>query len=400
MQMQQEKPTNGFDAIVDSTTKELHEKQDQGNEILGKIYAVQAELNAKVESLTEEQRTTLEHFRGKYITLDTTIAEPIPLITYKGEPFICQDERILIYGQSKCFKTTFTSMLIASAISSKPIGNFAHVGTNRVLWFDTEQNTSDSAKTKARIAHLCNVESDAEKEQFEQQLIYVPLSEERIEDRLQIIANFIAIYEPQIVVIDLLTDLMSDFNSIAEAQNLSEQIKNIARQTKVAFVLVQHQNEGDRADMRAMGHSGGTFTRKAERILHVSYSDAKRVVSVNSKMRSTHLGELQFSPMTINYHGISGAVLNELSEQEKQAPTTKAQLQESMVLNMCEGKNRTTKELTDALLNGGFDITSKGTARNKISEMAQSGLIKQVARGIYSLPNSAVQDNEIPIEFK
>ena len=114
-------------------------------------------------------------------------------------------------------------------------------------------------------------------------LIVLGLRECTPVERLAVVIKSIGKYQPDVVFIDNVKDLVNDFNNIEESTNVVTTLMQLASRNNCAICNVIHQNVGS---AKARGHLGSLLYEKAslaltlkvvEQITEVSYSKIRNV---------------------------------------------------------------------------------------------------------------------------
>ena len=130
---------------------------------------------------------------------------------------------------------------------------------SRCIIFDTEMSEID---LQSRIRPLYRKIGEANAAKFQVcSLLAVPKAE-----RLNTIEDIVRTYEPPIIAIDQVADLMDDFNSSAEAVAIFERIKVLMAKRTVFLVI--HQNKA-KDDTNSKGHAGTLAEQDATEVYSI-----------------------------------------------------------------------------------------------------------------------------------
>lgn len=81
-------------------------------------------------------------------------------------------------------------------------------------------------------------------------------------------------FRPQLIVLDGITDLVADFNSVEEATSLTARLSGLSAELDAAILCVLHLNPGGRGDnVKAIGHLGSMLYRKVSLEIQVCTED-------------------------------------------------------------------------------------------------------------------------------
>jgi hypothetical protein len=134
------------------------------------------------------------------------------------------------------------------------------IENNRVLWIDTEQGEHYANRTYSWIKEMANDENM-------KNLSYYDLKPESIDKRVKITEVLISSQMFDLVILDGVRDLLYDFNSPKEAQDISTQIIHWASIYNVHVVCILHVNK---TSDDARGHLGTELVNKSEIVLEVT----------------------------------------------------------------------------------------------------------------------------------
>lgn len=236
--------------------------------------------------------------------LDPTVEYPEPhfMYEYHGVGFSPLGGIQAISGQKKNGKTFVLAQLMAAALGSGGdrvadylpgltvrSSTIEHLGHQpRVLYCDTEMERLNSAKVLRRVHWLCGWDMKAPSDRFAVLwLREVPKTEKDTcnHERWRLIKSAIEVFNPDIVFVDGLRDLVNDFNSNEESSDIINEMMGLASQREMCIWNVLHMNprpsNDDESKMR--GHLGTELGNKV--------SDT--FVSIKKKDAST--GEVTFT---------------------------------------------------------------------------------------------------------
>jgi len=185
-----------------------------------------------------------------------------------GKPCFPRRELVAITGKAKSGKTFVTSMLMTCCVKKKVLaferlaeedGDYqssADLKPLRVLWYDTEQSDESTqdilrnrimkmlATEECPLFDIFNVRSMSWKE------------------RRSLLKEAIERYDPDLVIVDGIRDLVNDINDGVLAQEVMEELMHLAAKQKCCIVCVLHQNKGSE-DHNLRGWIGTELMNKA-----------------------------------------------------------------------------------------------------------------------------------------
>ena len=226
-----------------------------------------------------------------------------------GKPCFPRRELVAITGKAKSGKTFVTSMLMACSITQKVLAMERNTDCTdntdskplRVLWYDTEQSdesTQDILKNRVlRMIHKTNtnhtnitndkdscVPSVASEHSSSALDLFNSCSEEQSvpsvqsvvektfdvfnvravewKERRSLLKEAVERYEPDLVIVDGIRDLVNDINDGVLAQEVMEELLHLATERNCCIVCVLHQNKGSE-DHNLRGWIGTELMNKA-----------------------------------------------------------------------------------------------------------------------------------------
>ena len=227
--------------------------------------------------MTEQARTKAEvtedklKYRNHILDLSLPTNEPRFLFSIGGVPTIPQGELIGIKGRAKMGKSQFEYYLIAVMLSGAYRGNVSPLQDRyKILLFDTEQSQVSLKKCCQRALKFAGLPTDKNDTRF-LPFFMRPLS---IEERRNVIADAVEAEKPDIVFIDGVRDLLQDFNSLEQSNDLIQWLLSLTAEHGCTIVSVLHQNKSkDDGNMR--GHLGTELLNKLTDCFEVSKKDGK-----------------------------------------------------------------------------------------------------------------------------
>jgi KaiC/GvpD/RAD55 family RecA-like ATPase len=179
---------------------------------------------------------------GYRITTESDLSEEAFLMSIKGKPCFPRRDLSAVTGQAKSGKTVLVSLLMASAASAEQqelLPGIKRLGTEplKVMWVDTEQSPQSTLQIlKGRVAKMIGGD-------FPQELFYVfNIRSVYMDDRYDLMAEGVATYHPDIVIIDNIRDMIRDINDGPKAQELIEKLMQLAQEQNCNVVCVLHLN--------------------------------------------------------------------------------------------------------------------------------------------------------------
>lgn len=252
---------------------------------------VSAKLAAERETLIGKQKPAISELLD---SLEIRLNDPQPPVNYcvkiGGCGAIPEGDFTLIKGKKKSGKTHVLIMLTTVMCFTSSFG-ITQNKKKTVCFFDTEQSKSDG------YSLLCLMYKTANQEEQASNLHYFSIRTLNKDGRKEFILAAIEKYSPDVIVIDGIRDLLIDFNSLAESQELIQFIKNIT-DNKIAVIGVLHENKSE-FDKNSRGHLGTEAENYAASIISVSKKDGIFTMS-ETDSRHNAFSDFQF---IIDAHG-------------------------------------------------------------------------------------------------
>ena len=199
-------------------------------------------------------------------------------ILYRGEDEILHRKDLqIVEGQSGSKKTFLVSAMTAGLLGDdleKSLQFNTIKPDVKVLFIDTEQSTGNVQRVARRIHRMAGVDEKTDIPNF----TVLGLRECTPAERMAVAIKSIGKYQPDVVFIDNVKDLVNDFNNIEESMKAVTILMQLASRNNCAICCVIHQNVGS---AKARGHLGSMLYEKAslaltlkvvEQITEVSYS--------------------------------------------------------------------------------------------------------------------------------
>jgi hypothetical protein len=198
------------------------------------------------------------------------------LLLHNGKAAIFPNTISIIQGQSGVHKSGIAQLICASLIKHPANIDFllgfevqGEVKDIHVLYIDTERNLADqfpfamqkiitqagySISDNLTNFHFISFLSAPRKERPELLNLVLKDYTKRLNGHL-------------VVVLDVSTDFIEDFNSVNDTMKLSDVMNNMINQHKVTFLCVIHENPGSE---KARGHYGTEMSNKATTVIQVA----------------------------------------------------------------------------------------------------------------------------------
>ena len=223
--------------------------------------------------ISTEQEQRLHQLEQRRITPTTKLPPMEFLFRIGGKPCFARGELTGLSGKAKSGKTFVSSILMALCFRSQLL-SVERIEQKKlhVLWYDTEQSEESTQDILChRIIPLTGIAAD----QFpmEQMDVFNVRGEAMIE-RLGILELLVRRYQPDLVVLDGIRDLVADINDGVVAQDTIERLMRLASDNHCAIVCVLHQNK-NQEDKNLRGWIGTELKNKAFEVYECAKSSER-----------------------------------------------------------------------------------------------------------------------------
>ena len=191
-----------------------------------------------------------------------------------GKPCFPRGELVAITGKAKSGKTFVTSMLMACC-QSRDVLAFQRIGDEplRVLWYDTEQSDESTQdilknriltmiKTNTNLTNPTNNSSNSCNSWSEKIFNVFNVRAVEWKQRRSLLREAVGRYDPDLVIVDGIRDLVNDINDGVLAQEVMEELMHLSTEKNCCIVCVLHQNKGSE-DHNLRGWIGTELMNKA-----------------------------------------------------------------------------------------------------------------------------------------
>lgn len=247
------------------------------------VSALGYEQQSFVPCYTDEEREKIKSRLDKFLQAECIDVEnPIEpsecLIEVNGVPALPFGDLSLITGEKKNGKSTTYQVLCSVLLGEEgrwgPIVRTAK--DPHVVIFDSEQARYHAQQATMRILRMAGLPP----KNIYDRLRYVPMRLLTYEGRQQVIADYLETYRPNVVVIDGIVDLITDFNSIEESKPLVDKLMAWATQYQCCIIGLIHTSKTNPDEPR--GHLGAFGGEKAYMTIEVK-KDQRGIFTVGTQ---------------------------------------------------------------------------------------------------------------------
>lgn len=239
------------------------------------------------------------------------IAQPPALLSINGQPLFRPYTINAIQGKEGSHKSRLAEIICTAAIAGKnavekPGGNQLNIVANQemtchVLYVDTERNMQDEFPTSIQSL---NRNAGHKPNTISTRFTPVPILNISRDNRLEVLKSYVEklrkrIMEHMLVVLDVSTDCIDDFNSAASANKIHDWMNIMRTDYNMTFLLLIHENPG--ATDKARGHVGTELTFKASTQLQMRRVNDKEDKDVFQLVFKKMRFKRRYEPIYLTY---------------------------------------------------------------------------------------------------
>lgn len=215
-----------------------------------------------------------------------------PLITHGETPVIREGTINVVQGKYGSHKTRIVE-LTCSLLLSEPDCTSDFMGFQKadskqvtVCYIDTERNLKEELPTGIQsIKNKACIDINTRTSTFR----FTSIKSIERSKRLDAVKDFVNAVRsetnnPILVVLDVATDCVADFNSPSESMKLFDYLGNLCDNYNATFLLILHENPNSE---KARGHTGTEGANKASTVIHIGFEK-------DGKNQDTELIKLKF----------------------------------------------------------------------------------------------------------
>lgn len=245
-------------------------------------------------------RKRWERLEERRITPETEIAPMEFLFELFCKPCFPRGELVAMTGKAKSGKTFFSSILMALCFRKEILGmKRLQAAPLHVMWVDTEQSEESTQDILVnRVLRL--VRGHTESTESAERAIPAGMMDVFNlrgvfwQERLSLVEAAIGKFQPDLVILDGIRDLIDDINDGVKSQNVLERLMHIASSRHCCIVCILHQNKA--VDDRSMrGWMGTELSNKTFETYECSKQDGVFSVKQADTRKYEIADKLQFT---------------------------------------------------------------------------------------------------------
>ncbi|WP_435356138.1 hypothetical protein [Emticicia sp. SJ17W-69] len=215
-----------------------------------------------------------------------------PLISHGETPVIREGTINIVQGKYGSHKTRIVE-LCCSLLLSEPNCTSDFLGLQKtdskqvtIIYIDTERNLKEEFPTGIlSIKNKACIDINTKTSTFR----FTSIKSIERSKRLDAVKDFVNAVRAEtdnhiLVVLDVATDCVADFNSPSESMKLFDYLGNLCDNFNATFLLILHENPNSE---KARGHTGTEGANKASTVIHIGFEK-------DGKNQDTELIKLKF----------------------------------------------------------------------------------------------------------
>lgn len=284
-----------------------------------------------------------------------------------------------IAAAAKAGKTFLTSGFAAALLREEGyLGFHCPTANLKALFIDNEMDTSDTEEVARRVHRIVGLPLDQNNDRFS----VLNLRENSQAERLENVEDSINELKPDIVFLDGIVDLCTDFNNIQESQALVTKLAQLATKHNCHICTCLHVNKNSQ-ELR--GHLGAFLRQKGEITLLLT-KQAEEVAYIDCKPIDSRRKPIEGFSFRIN-----SEALPELYQPVKKPPQT-GKLKELFAEIFSLQNTMIHKDLCEKVKE--MAKVQERAAKNKISQALDAGIIEKNNVGHYNFQKPKNSENE------
>lgn len=234
-----------------------------------------------VEIAQEERDKWLEKGKELRFDINDKVEEDVFILKVKSEDEVWDIAGPgaigVIAGPPKSRKTAIISAIEASGLSGRDVLGFSlDINKGRILSIDTEQRKGSFAKVKRNVYDWAGIKGGYNPPNYDTFWLRNLYPDERLKFT---IAHAMSDPKPKLLIIDIITDLMYDFNDHIKAQKLVEDVMKMAGKETLTLVTI-HLGKGG----LVLGHIGSALARKVDFLIEVTLDEDRYNSIISNKL--------------------------------------------------------------------------------------------------------------------
>ncbi|MGN7820664.1 hypothetical protein ACTJJB_11060 [Chitinophaga sp. 22536] len=313
------------------------------------------------------------------------IAQPPALLNINGQPLFRPYTINAIQGKEGSHKSRLAEIICTAAIVGNnavgnPGGNQLNIVANpdmpcHVLYVDTERNMQDEFPTSIQSL---NRNAGHKPNTISSRFTPVPILNISRDNRLEVLQSYVEklrkkVKEHMLVVLDVSTDCIDDFNSSTSANKIHDWMNVMRTEFNMTFLLLIHENLS--GNDKARGHVGTELTLKASTQLQIRRVNDKEDKDVFQLVFKKMRFKRRYEPIYIAYDEELETLVKvdykDEDKSEKEGSSSANELHAALAEAFSERREYSRAELASFVakrLNGAYN---ENTVARKLSDLSR-----------------------------
>lgn len=317
------------------------------------------------------------------------------LLRRDGVPCLASGDVQAVTGAAKSGKSFACLVFAAAVLRGSYLGFEAVKPGRRVLWIDTEMSPRDVNKRHKALLRLAGLSPEERTGRLE--VLMLGAVEGRKDSRGKVLETENHVRKslvfdaarnlrPDLLILDGVRDICTDFNDTAESSGLVLDLRRLAVEVGCAIVMVLHENPTGDSKMR--GHLGTELQNKASEVYRVklkSDAEGRYMAAETAASRNQPAGRWNFR--IEDGAPVEAEIVDLNPEESKRAERDRA-IELAFYHRDGIGHNDLVKNVAKYLGCGA------STAKTRIKEAVADGVIRKEADGLYHLVRNEIEEED------
>ena len=320
------------------------------------------------EQMAEIQQTAQPKTDAYFIDMEHRSPSPDYLLEYDGVKVLPLRNIHGVVARRKMGKSHLNVILMAAVLGCVDFGFKCLVPDASVLFFDTEQDSSDTEELTSKVHTLIGWQTDKNSPRLKVACLRDMLPK----DRLPFIVSQTRKFRPVLLVVDGLVDLLpsGDFNDPHESNDVIQALMRLSTKCNCAIICVLHLNEGKDSD-KARGHIGSFLVQKSCDVFGIERNNDTAIFNVKHIVhRHRQMSDFAFG---LDGHGMP---MKAQSMAEAKAEADTAALSKLVREAFGQDRELSYTELCDRI--AAYGGVSLPTAKRRLKSAREFGIISVI----------------------
>ncbi|MDR2919100.1 MAG: AAA family ATPase [Tannerella sp.] len=212
----------------------------------------------------KEKVLLIEKVNSYRLDLAKSNPDPAPMITLSGLPVCTRGNFSVVIGLPGSRKSFLCTGIAGNLLNENGyLGMEAPNGTGKILWIDTEQAAGHVARIGKRLHRIAGLPVEVNNDN----IVILMLRELSPSERRKIAEFAIDYFKPDFIILDGLSDLITDPNNPDQSTEVISYLLNVTKKLDCHILTVIHANIGSD---KARGHLGSEALRKCETAISIT----------------------------------------------------------------------------------------------------------------------------------